>query len=1032
MLNWKNLGLPADQLSLENAVVLLNSTQTPLVVDPTGRVARFLEKSLPNATQLRAGQSDLFTQIELGIRFGKTLIVDDVTEIDAVLYPLLRKDLSPQGPRQVVIFCDKSLDYHVDFRLILCSKNERVELSATEAAALQQISFITTRSGLSAQLLGLAIQLERPELEEKSSELTRNAETMRIQLEALEHTLLQELASSEGNLLENTALLDSLNKSKENARTVSESIEESERLRKELQQQREGYLPVSEFASSLFFGFSNLHIINHMYNYNVNTILRLFEGTVRKCKDKSSSRLDALRRELQITVFHHVARGLFKADRLLFALQFIHHTQPKLFQPNEWELFSGTLLIEAREAGYSNDSITWIDEEQRTAVARLQTSLPSLYNTLKLSDVGTWAEFARTADAETAIPQAIGTKITPFQKVLLIQVTRPSRLYACLQSFCQSTLSLSDLNPPPFDLRDVFEDSNNENPILLLIAGGADPSQELEELAKKTVGPDRFHSIAMGQGQEETAVRALKKCASEGGWLYLQNIHLMLSSIPIIQKELGIEKHESFRLWMTAESDERFPSTILQDSLKITFEAPPGIRNNLLRSLTQVEEKQRSPVCSQAIFVAAWLHALLQERRTYIPQAWTKFYEFSSADFRVATTVVEAMTNNRTPEWEFVRGTLQEVIYGGRIESPFDMQILSAYLITLINGERISGKEGQLTTGVTLPAIEKLQDWLHFTTQSIPASDLPSLFGLPSNIGFSWQLSEGNLTVQRLRIAGSSATVLDRKEWADAAQPILSLWKKLCSADDFHSRPIPQITESQDPLEEVLQLEFVHCIRTVQSLHTALTSLSKVIRGVSLPDSSTKGMALALCRRETPDLWIDFWAGPRDPADYLTALVYRAKSTETLMKESKGGELLSRPVDLSQVLRPTALLTALRQKTARVRKIPMDELVLRSAWNAQLLQDHLSITVKGLLLQGAVFDSVLKEVSASSAPYISAPALTLAWTPMSSSFVYSTAESVFVPLYTDAERETHIASIQMPCGRDTNKWNIASIALFLK
>uniref|UniRef100_A0A8L8Q3M1 MT domain-containing protein n=1 Tax=Heligmosomoides polygyrus TaxID=6339 RepID=A0A8L8Q3M1_HELPZ len=100
-LNWKNHGLPADSLSVENTVVMFNSTQTPLVIDPTGRVAVFLHSLIEKSELLRAAQNDLFTQIEFGIRFGKTIIVDDVTEVDASLVPIFRKELSSQGPRQV-------------------------------------------------------------------------------------------------------------------------------------------------------------------------------------------------------------------------------------------------------------------------------------------------------------------------------------------------------------------------------------------------------------------------------------------------------------------------------------------------------------------------------------------------------------------------------------------------------------------------------------------------------------------------------------------------------------------------------------------------------------------------------------------------------------------------------------------------------------------------------------------------------------------------------------------------------------------
>jgi dynein heavy chain 2 len=48
-------------------------------------------------------------------------------------------------------------------------------------------------------------------------------------------------------------------------------------------------------------------------------------------------------------------------------------------------------------------------------------------------------------------------------------------------------------------------------------------------------------------------------------------------------------------------------------------------------------------VRSQALFSLAWLHAVLQERRMYIPQGWTKFYEFSLADLRVGADIIDRL-----------------------------------------------------------------------------------------------------------------------------------------------------------------------------------------------------------------------------------------------------------------------------------------------------------------------------------------------------------------------------------------------------
>ncbi|GMT29048.1 hypothetical protein PFISCL1PPCAC_20345, partial [Pristionchus fissidentatus] len=73
-------------------------------------------------------QSDLSIQIELGVRFGKTLIVEDVNEIEGWLVPLLKREIATQGPRKIVRIADKQVDMHDDFRLYLCSRNENIEI----------------------------------------------------------------------------------------------------------------------------------------------------------------------------------------------------------------------------------------------------------------------------------------------------------------------------------------------------------------------------------------------------------------------------------------------------------------------------------------------------------------------------------------------------------------------------------------------------------------------------------------------------------------------------------------------------------------------------------------------------------------------------------------------------------------------------------------------------------------------------------------------------------------------------------------
>lgn len=85
---------------------------------------------------------------------------------------------------------EKSVDLNENFRMYLCSKNEQIQLPGFIRSAVAEANFSTTRAGLASQLLSLAIEIERPELEVRSSELTSQAESMILQLDQLEQILL--------------------------------------------------------------------------------------------------------------------------------------------------------------------------------------------------------------------------------------------------------------------------------------------------------------------------------------------------------------------------------------------------------------------------------------------------------------------------------------------------------------------------------------------------------------------------------------------------------------------------------------------------------------------------------------------------------------------------------------------------------------------------------------------------------------------------------------------------------------------------
>ena len=130
------------------------------------------------------------------------------------------------------------------------------------------INFTTTRAGLTGQLLGRALHLERPELEQRKSDLLKQEEELKVQISNLEDTLLDQLNASTGNILENKELLDSLNQTKSKSATIETSLKESTVLQENLEKEGNIYLPLAEFASKLYFVIKDLSKINQMYQFS--------------------------------------------------------------------------------------------------------------------------------------------------------------------------------------------------------------------------------------------------------------------------------------------------------------------------------------------------------------------------------------------------------------------------------------------------------------------------------------------------------------------------------------------------------------------------------------------------------------------------------------------------------------------------------------------------------------------------------------------------------------------------------------------
>lgn len=138
----------------------------------------------------------------------------------------------------------------------------------------------------------------------------------------------------------------------------------------------------------------------------------------------------------------------------------------------------------------------------------------------------------------------------------------------------------------PLNLETTHAESTERIPLVCILSMGSDPTDLILGLAKKK--KKEVLSVSMGQGQEVTARRFCDQGVATGCWALLQNCHLGIKFLIELEQRLAKKDAEEmdpeFRVWITSEPHPSFPIGLLQMSIKITNEAPVGMKAGMKRS----------------------------------------------------------------------------------------------------------------------------------------------------------------------------------------------------------------------------------------------------------------------------------------------------------------------------------------------------------------------------------------------------------------------------------------------------------------
>jgi dynein heavy chain 2 len=1055
LLQYKTEGLPADGLSQENAVVILDSLRTPLIVDPANQAMMWLKNNLKNkdvTVEVTSMHDERFTHtLELAIRFGKTLLISEVDRIDPMLYPVLRKDLLSQGPKRVVQLGNKAVDWQDSFRIFLFSRSMDLRLSPDAAALIAEVNFSVTRFGLESQLLGTTIHHEQPELENQKVELLQKEEALKLQLAKLEESLLADLASSHGDLLQNTQLVNSLNQVKTQASAIAESLAQSSELQRDLDVKREVYRPLARLGSTIFFLVKDMDEVNRMYQYSLADFLSIFEQTLAQgnANEDVAKKIEKLSLVLAQQSLLFVSMGLFKADRVQFAAHVVHGVFPELYPEPLWNAFIGATVGDIEAAAPLLPS--WAPVTSKPYFASiLAIGDQSLLSRWNLADNSFWSSWMKSAAPETILDEK-RSDLPTIERLLIVNAFRRDRLISAVTNECLDKLKL-DAIVEVKSLEALAARARPEQPVLLVTSPGADPSMEVQETAYKLVGRNKFTQIALGGGQTDEAMQQLRRCAASGEWLFLKNLHLVLDWVSSLEKEIAsmAKPHNDFRLFLTTEAHPQFPSVLLKSSLKMTFEAPPGVKQNLLRTYGGLWSDpsfltSKSPAQAQILFGLAWFHAIMQERRTYIPQGWVKFYEFSQADLKSASDIICMMSDGSgTTDWVTIRNLFETAIYGGRLDVPQDCRVLSVFVEKIFSKETLVDRSRQLTSvGVSVPQTNSSESVVKHIFDNLGDIDPPSTFNLPENADRVVQENLAAAIMECLRgFAQKQAQTegVSGDSWRALLSPVMDIWT---SAKVKVKGPLPTINASTtvpDPLDAFFVSEVALLSALIERITGFFVEFKSVADGITIPTEKMRRDASELIRGNVPEQWLDLMDGPKATARWLQVLNKKYDAMLQMQRQvgaSGGASALQQKLDLTNFLRPQTFLNALRQSTARKSGEPLIDLVLAaylSSGGGRSGAIPVTISSETLLLQGAKVAGgsrieVVDNNAPSTAPFTD---LVVSWVP-SAALAAESARYTTIPLYTNSQRESLVMEVLVPCGGapERDMWTMSGAAAFL-
>ena len=1057
-------GLPSDRISLENGAILTNCKRWPLLIDPQVQAIKWLKlKEEGNLDIIQLTQKNWLKVLQNAITNGRCVIIENIgQDIDATLDPVLSRSIYKKGRSLYLKLAGEEVEYDPAFQLYLQTKLSNPHYKPEIAAQCTLINFIATEKGLEDQLLAKVVELERKDLEEKSKALTAAAIDYQIQLVELEDELLERLANAPDDILSDVPLIEGLEATKKTAKEINDAVESGKITQKEVEQAREAYRPQAAEGAMLYFLLTKLCVIDHMYQYSLDSFLTFFVKSVHKApaKDNLQDRVLSLRDSLRISIFTWVSRGLFERHKLIFLAQLTFNLMKRgIIGNEEWNEGQFQFLIRAPTKQTDQNPLNWLPDTAWASTAALSDLEEFSKFTSDLVEAAPrfreWFNAIAPEDEKLPLDWA-GLDRQPFQKMLVVRCLRPDRMASSLTNFIKHTLPSasayiecdSTLNSLEV-LDSCLADSTPKTPIYFILSPGANVVADLDKKAAEN-GLQKgvsYHNVSMGQGQDVVAMSCLETAHRNGHWVILNNVHLMPKWLVELEKKLdeyaAEGSHDKFRVFLTSDPSTAIPIGILNRCIKLTNEPPAGLKANLKRAwcffpkdyIEEADSKTKS-----ILFGLCHFHSVLMERKQFGPMGYNMKYPFSIGDLRDSATCLQNYMDNsgggKIP-WQDLKYIFGEIMYGGHIVNDFDRLVANEYLNFYMKDELLDETEmypfAEDEKGISFmsPAPTSFDKYIEHIDKTM-TGDTPIAFGLHPNAEIDFRTQQSNtlfetlIELQPREVANGEGVVSPQQVAEATANDIL---------EKFGDKSF-DVEELARGLDEIGPYQNVF-IQEMDIMNILLAEIKRSIKELQLGFAGELTMSEAM-EDLMMSLYMDrvpvTWAKRAWPS--LKSLGSWAKNFSDRLAQLE--EWSNNPSDIptvtwiSGLVNPTSFLTAICQVTAQKNQWELDKLVTFTRVTKMMSVEEVDgpsrdgAYITGLNLQGASWNGQIEKAKPkeqfSSMPIINVKAVTKEKAAVGG--VYH------CPVYmTNARGPTYYWSAQLKTSSPPARWTLASVAL---